>query len=257
MIAKFRRIAAGSYVNDASGVTIRQGESGNWFVYTVVPGFQHDNLAASRATLAAAKVAAQVEIERLAARREAGHAEALAENFLRHLLRVATGEPEQVRAWTTRHHLSVDGTMSEYGEFLAAHDADHTEAMEYDSYCTELRTELGKFARGEEPYPHEPDPTVVITTPLTHAKTVDDLRTYAQEHGVPYDRLEFAVMAVTGVTAAGAVDLIFAKSTASLADNEPRKYMSRSCCASTESDVHDRTCRTNEARREWLPRSAR
>lgn len=35
-------------------------------------------------------------------------------------------------------------------------DEDHVEALAYDAYRTELKTELGKFARGEEPYPYFP-----------------------------------------------------------------------------------------------------
>jgi hypothetical protein len=35
------------------------------------------------------------------------------------------------------------------------------------------------------------------------------------------------------------------------------RYVGRSCCPSTEGDVHDRTCETDEARKQWAPRSER
>lgn len=190
----FRRIAAGRYIDDASGVQIYRGDSGHWLVYapTYRPIYgRGEALAATRATLAQAKVAAKAEIAKLAARREPDHAEALAEQLMRNLLSISGDQPEQIRAWNSRHELN--GYVAEYADYLAAREADHAEALAMND-------------------------TIVITTPLTHAETVDNLRDYAQEHEVPYDRLEFAIMAVTGVTAKGAYALIFADSTASLAD---------------------------------------
>lgn len=35
------------------------------------------------------------------------------------------------------------------------------------------------------------------------------------------------------------------------------RLVARTCCASTEGDVHDRTCYTSEAREQWRPRSSR
>ncbi len=36
-----------------------------------------------------------------------------------------------------------------------------------------------------------------------------------------------------------------------------RKYVGRSCCASTGGDVHDRSCQTPEAREQWAPKRMR
>lgn len=257
----FRRIAAGSYVNEASGVEIHQGESsGRWFVYTVVPGHQIANLAATGATLAQAKIAAKAVIAGLAARREADHVEALEMNATAQPVKfrkVAAGRyvhdetgVELNRVDSYREHgynvgprwrisaPMIDGwyvagiarTMAtaqrwatESGGIVmrrraAIADA-YAEALGYDAYRTELRTELGKFARGEEPYPYESQPTAALTGG-TDWPTAWDGR--------------------GNVIVPGA-----------------RKYVSRSCCASTEGDVHDRSCQTDEARREWAPRSAR
>jgi hypothetical protein len=35
------------------------------------------------------------------------------------------------------------------------------------------------------------------------------------------------------------------------------RHVGRSCCPSTEGDVHDRSCKTDEARAQWAPRAAR
>lgn len=49
----------------------------------------------------------------------------------------------------------------------------------------------------------------------------------------------------------------YAPAVAQAAERLARRHVSRSCCPSTEGDVHDRTCETGEARKQWAPRSER
>jgi len=45
--------------------------------------------------------------------------------------------------------------------------------------------------------------------------------------------------------------------TGKLAGHVAGRHVGRSCCASTEGDVHDRSCQTSEAREQWAPRGSR
>lgn len=242
MTEKFTRIRAGRYVNTETNVAIIQGESGRWFVYAPRPATEALHLFTSRATLAHAHTAAAVTVAVVREQRDADHATALdieAEGERRAAKRALIADwQERVYRKATELESGVANMSDAWDAVL---DDLHAEALTMNDpnevihfWTMDAHPSLCGVDVFMTPYTYGSDVLAEVTCPtckplatpinvgtLDNGAAVDALiARYENDTQAdwPYSEVEAAVMRLTGCTAEGASDLIFAKSVASLAD---------------------------------------